>query len=471
MNLHRRLAATWLVLAAACHQDAPVTTPVPPPAAVPVRAVVISGDAQQGEPDDLLAVPVRFELEDASGQPVAGATVTLTSPLGGGTVPASSKVSDASGIVETPWTMGSDGGVQTLDVQLNSTILGSAHATTCAPEQCFPPEELSASPAQARLLTFTTYDSSGQTVHPDVVKGHGAATGYWMAITPYPGGNSSFENPSIFHSKDGNKWEIPTSLVNPVAQPDVGGYLSDPDIVSTGDKQLWMYYRNVIHGNNVIQVVKSPDGIHWSNPSIVVTVPNHLLVSPSVVNGAPQAKWQMWSVNSGTIGCSAPQTTVERRTSTDGMTWGLPQATDLVQPGQVIWHVDVEWIPARAEYWAVYNTYPVGTTCTTDALYLARSSDGTHWTTYPSPIARVGVIDAFKHLIYRSTLIADPAATRVKLWISGATYVLNVGYVWQTATVSTSIDNLLALVSAPRSSVRTQDDRSMLPPPEPDIGH
>ena len=132
-------------------------------------------------------------------------------------------------------------------------------------------------------------------------------------------------------------------------------------------------------------------------------------------------------------------TTVERRSSPDGLNWSGPQTVELVQPGRAIWHIDVQWIPARAEYWALYNTYAVGTSCATDALYLARSPDGLRWTVYPSPIARAGLIDAFKHLIYKSTFMVDPKATRVTLWMSGASYIFNVGYDWRTATVATSV--------------------------------
>ncbi len=57
----------------------------------------------------------------------------------------------------------------------------------------------------AVILSVPTYDSTGQSVHPDVVLFPGGWHGskYWMAMTPYPFGASSHENPSILNSDDG----------------------------------------------------------------------------------------------------------------------------------------------------------------------------------------------------------------------------------------------------------------------------
>ena len=159
---------------------------------------------------------------------------------------------------------------------------------------------------------------------------------------------------------------------------------------------------------------------------------------------------------------------VERRTSGDGLAWSPPATVSLVQPGQNIWHIDVQWVPARSEYWAIYNTYPTGTICTTDALWLARSSDGVNWTVYPSPIARAGVISPFSDIIYRATFMTNPAATQVSLWMSGAAFGAGT-YTWQTARVSVLTSELLAIASAPSANVTVPRFRH-LPPPEPDVG-
>jgi hypothetical protein len=459
--------ATPLVFLAACRPDAPTT---PPPSLVPSVVAVVSGDQQHADPQDILPDPVIFRVSDATGRPMKGVTVQFAVPIGGGSVPMPTKVTDSIGVVSTSWAMGAQGGVQALEAHVNAVPTATATATTCDPADCFPPAQLSSTLSDATLLTLATYDSSGQAVHPDVVRGHGTATGFWLAITPYPGGNVKYENPSLFHSRDAKTWVVPAGSANPLVLPDSSAYLSDPAILVNKDQRLWLYYRSVINSQNVIKVIRSGDGLHWDGATDVVSVPSHQLVSPAVVRNAPHAPWQMWSVNAGPQGCSAPLTTIERRTSGDGLNWSAPGTVNLVQPGEAIWHIDVQWIPARSEYWALYNTYPTGTTCATNKLFLARSADGVTWTTYPSPIATIGVISAFKHIIYRSTFMTNPKATTVTLWMSGASYGQQTGYTWQTATVSTAVVDLLAMASSPAVTLRAVPFFGSLPPPEPDEG-
>lgn len=456
--------ATWLLLCAACAADAPL-----PPIPVVTTVAVISGNRQQADPYDALAEPIQLKVLDGSGAPMAGVLLQLVVPIGGGSVPTPVVATDSSGFAETRWTMGPFGGLQELGVLVGGKTMATVTATTCDPAECFPPSHIAGALSDATLLTLATYESSGQAVHPDVVRAHGATTGFWLAITPYPNGNTLYENPSIFRSKDAATWTVPAGAVNPVVKPEVPIYLSDPDMVVNNDQKLWLYYRAVSGQQNIIKVMRSADGVRWDSSTTVVSVPNHQLVSPAVVRGAPDSPWQMWSVNAGTAGCSALSTTIERRTSKDGLRWSAPITADIAQPGQSIWHIDVQWIPARAEYWALYNTYPNGSNCATNALYLARSADGMHWTVYPSPIARAGIITPFKSLVYRSTFMTNPKATAVTLWMSGASYANNT-YAWSTATVTTTVASLFAIASVPSTMLQATPLAPRLPPPEPDVG-
>src|SRR4051812_17644726 len=56
-----------------------------------------------------------------------------------------------------------------------------------------------------------TYDNSGQAVHPDIALSPSWWTGprAYLGITPYPGGNVRFENPSLFAAVDGSHWKVP----------------------------------------------------------------------------------------------------------------------------------------------------------------------------------------------------------------------------------------------------------------------
>jgi hypothetical protein len=425
----------------------------------------VAGDEQTGTSGTPLRSPIVFAVKDAEGRPLAGVPVALAVAAGGGTIPGQNAITSGEGTVATQWTLGVGEGPQALEARVSGipSVRATARAAACAPPECPPtPDNV------IELLALQTYDQSGQVVHPDVASA--AELGgypFWLGITPYPGGDAAYENPSIFRSLDGRAWQVPEGLSNPVVRPGVG-YLSDPDVLfDAADHRLSMYYRQVVGARNVIHLSRSGDGVHWSSPLEVVSAPSHELVSPAVVRGAPAAAWAMWSVNSGPGGCRAARTVVERRTSEDGERWGAAEATDLAQPGQVVWHIDVQWIPARGEYWALYNTYPAGGSCTTNALYLARSPDGLRWATYPSAVLRSGAIDAFRDIVYRSTFAVDPQGERVTFWFSGASYEGG-RYVWRAATESRRIADLLGGLERPdQPGATTFSARTDLPPPEP----
>ena len=56
---------------------------------------------------------------------------------------------------------------------------------------------------------------------------------YWYAATPYPGGKSEFENPSVFRNTHGG-WIPPAGVANPLARPEPVAYLSDHSPSSVG---------------------------------------------------------------------------------------------------------------------------------------------------------------------------------------------------------------------------------------------
>jgi hypothetical protein len=431
---------------------------------------VIAGSDQQGYPGDPLDNQITFWAQDTSGAGMPHIPVHVAVVTGGGVTVDTVLLTDVNGTASTIWYLGDVLGAQKIvatvagmpPVEVNGTAAG------CDPAVCLVAAAFATDIWD--LLQLKTYEHSGQVVHPDVTPEGPDGHLLWMAITPYPGGNSEFENPSIYQSLNGHIWRAPMGVVNPVARPQPAAYLSDPDMVfDHTTHKLWLYYREVASGQNIIHLKRSLTGGQWDSAVTVVAAPNHQIISPAVVRSAPDAPWQMWSVNSQAQGCTARSTTVERRTSGDGVHWGNPVTTDLAQPGQVIWHIDVQWIPARSEYWALYNTYPSGNSCATNALYLARSTDGSHWQTYTAPVVMAGINAAFQDIVYRSTFYTNAAADSVHLWVSGARLDINAGYTWETQTAAFRTDDLFAaLQSSLRAPLPNQAARRNLPPPEPD---
>lgn len=378
----------------------------------------MTGDRQQGVGGVELQKALVVAVMDAADRVVSGVEVDWI-PEDGGSITPSSTITDPRGRAMARWTLGSGKGEHHARAVVNGVLVAEFTAT-----------ETDVGLDVITRVNLVTFDGSGEVVHPDVAFPPTDWNGdvLRLAITPYPGGDARFEDPSLFTGADGLHWTVPAGVVNPLVRP-TAGYLSDPDIVFDPDtRRLRLYYRQVSAAND-IELSTSADGVHWDAPRLVLSGPNHTVVSPSVVRRSA-GDWWMWAVNGG-IGCTAPAATLEVRRSSDGIHWSAPVAASLSQPGYFPWHVDVEWIPSRNEFWAVYNVKTAGS-CTTPALYLATSPDGVTWTTYPAPVLARGTAPEFADIVYRSTFAYDPVTDIVTFWYSGAAYDGS-GYVWSAA--------------------------------------
>jgi hypothetical protein len=410
-----RIALTISVALVACRSDAPTV------ARRPASLVRISGDGQSAPPGEPLEQPLVARLVDADGRPVRRVDVRWSASAGD--VSPAISATDANGEARAVWKLGTEPGPQRA-IAIADGLDPVAFVAFVDPNAL--PDRL-----PLRAIALETYDGSGQVVHPDIATPtpEGVDGSARLAITPYPWGNASYENPSLFEGNGRDAWAIPPGITNPVAKPS-GGYLSDPDILWVPEeREFWLYYRHVDDGNEIL-VSQSRDGAQWGPPRVVVRVPSHQAVSPTVVRRSA-TDWLMWTVNAGAAGCASSGTTVELRRSTDGLMWTSPTTARLTQPGFYPWHLEVQWIPSRQEYWALYNGKVAGS-CTTDALFFATSADGVTWKTYASPILRRGAIPELADVVYRATFSYDPQHDVVSLWHSGARYTSR-GYEWHAA--------------------------------------
>ena len=405
-------------------------------APAPPLLEVAAGDGQHATAGTELPAPVVVQLRDASQRPLVGVHVTWSSELGAGDViTPESETTDGNGNVRARWRLDATTGTHTLVV----TADGGATAHASAYADALPATDVHA-------LSIMTYEGSGQAVHPDFARLPSSWSGdpFRLVATPYPGGDAAYENPSLYTGSTGTDWAIPRGVTNPLERPELGGYLSDPDMLYDPDaNELRMYYRRVT-SENEIWMVRSSNGVVWSTPELSLHAPNHLIISPTIVRRS-STEWLMWSVNAGAIGCGSSSTTVELRRSSDGIHWSAPQTASLSDPDGFAWHIDVEWIPSRNEYWAVYPVKIAGG-CTTDRLRFATSADGLHWTSYPAPVLLRGASEELQDIIYRSTVDFDADAGVVTLWYSGAKYDHGV-YSWHLAWERMSPAQLLARVS------------------------
>lgn len=285
-----------------------------------------------------------------------------------------------------------------------------------------------------------TYDGSGQMTHPDIVKFDTPWNGYkyWLAITPYAGSNDQLENPSILASNDGNTWVVPAGVTNPLAPAPVCDHNSDVDMIYNDDTgELWMYYLDTRraarcagqnsqpwYDHNLMKMVKSSDGVHWSSPVTVADWPltsNTFYLSPSIVKRGNT--FQMWAVNGR--GANFPIVT---GTSSNGLNFTTVQNVNINQPA---WHTDVEYIPSKNEFWMI-NSYGQAT----GSLYYAKSSDGQNWTTYPA--TALSPSKGWDANLYRSTFLYDKETNQIRVWY--AAYSSTTPAVWRLGQTAADYD-------------------------------
>jgi hypothetical protein len=401
------------LLAAACSDDAAA-----PPQPV---LVVAAGDAQHALVGSVLPVEIAVDLRDGRQRPLAGVRVTWSASPGlSDVVTPEEPKTDEHGRARAQWQLDGTPGDHVLMV--TSEDGATAHVGAYAYDR---------PPAVVHAMPIITYDGSGQAVHPDFVRLPAPWTGdpLRLVATPYPGGDATFENPSLFTGSSGTAWTVPPGVTNPLAKP-AGSYLSDPDVVYDPDAgEMRVYYRRVTTQNE-IWMIRSADGVKWSAPMRIEHALNHLIVSPSIVRRGA-GSWLMWAVNAGTSGCTGQSTTVELRRSTDGLSWSSPETVTLSDPDGFAWHIDVEWMPSLNEYWAAYPVKRAGS-CTTDRLRLATSADGLHWQSYPSPVLLAGASPELDNIVYRSSFDYDVSSGTVTFWYSGAKSNNGV-YAWHLA--------------------------------------
>jgi hypothetical protein len=244
-------------------------------------------------------------------------------------------------------------------------------------------------------MPLATYDNTGESAHPDFVRATvpWSDDACWLVFTPYAGSAGALENPSLASSPDCEHWLPARGVRAPLIDKPDNGFNSDPDIVYDSTRGcMGVIFRQVTNVNSIV-VMKSCDGTTWSAPRELFSKVNHGAISPSLATG-PDGFERIWYVDAGVQGCGSRTSTVEMRrairagTELDHLQFGDEVATNLAQPGYVIWHIDVAYVPSKHEYWAMYAAYPLSGYggCLEEDVFLATSGDGRHWRTYRAPL-------------------------------------------------------------------------------------
>lgn len=246
-------------------------------------------------------------------------------------------------------------------------------------------------------IPVATYDNTGQSTHPDFMRVNAAwaaGASCYLVYTPYFGSNGWVENPSLATSSDCEHFTPAAGVRAPLIDKPADGYNSDPELMYDSKRGcLGVVFRQVIAAN-IVNITSTCDGTTFTAPRALFTVPSHSAVSPTVTQG-PDGFNRIWYVDASKIGCTNQFNVVKMRTATTDtaglgtIQFGSEVATDLAQPGYVIWHMKVRYVDALKQYIAMYAAFPLTTgigDCTNDDLFLATSADGMHWTTYATPV-------------------------------------------------------------------------------------
>ena len=146
-------------------------------------------------------------------------------------------------------------------------------------------------------------------VHPSVIRFMAPWHGYewWMVITPYPGGDASYENPSLMVSHNGCDWIEHPGVVNPLAPYPLlstsqgDNHLSyDPE----EDRLIVVYLRKSTTAMET-RMIQSDDGATWTAPVVISTHATVAKGSPNLVrfiNAGGVVKWRLYYHRMGTDG-------------------------------------------------------------------------------------------------------------------------------------------------------------------------
>lgn len=110
----------------------------------------------------------------------------------------------------------------------------------------------------------------------------------WLATTPYPRGNASYENPCIYYNVNQSLIDFLPIKSNPIHNRPMQGCNSDVDLLYYNHK-LYSIIRECYNGKYAreIKIQSSSDGQQWSNAIHVysnVDVKGEAVMSPAIIN-------------------------------------------------------------------------------------------------------------------------------------------------------------------------------------------
>lgn len=308
------------------------------------------------------------------------------------------------------------------------------------------------------FLLTPTPDGYNQITQPDVTYIPEGLNGYkyYMATTSFANNQGSAENPIVLVSNDGIDWTA-REPENLLPDPVNGSWYQDPDIVYTGEElRLYYYQEGGTNDGNIgwVKMLRSADGENWQlHDQPIYTSSDYKYGSFGLSVVAEQdGSFSMWAVNAHNQGWCGTDNRVVYRTSPNGIdSWSETQdlTASVVPQGYQPWHLNVEYIPEKQEYWMLLAAYPTSTPDSNNCeLFFSRSKDGVNWQTYPEAVLKANpdksAWDA--GCVYRSTFVYDAASDTIKVWYGGR----NSGLTWHVGYTEATYASLFSDAEQPQ---------------------
>lgn len=298
-------------------------------------------------------------------------------------------------------------------------------------------------------LITPTYEGSGQAMHPSIIDfkneyGLEQWNGYrfWMAVTPFPFGNSIFENPCILVSFDGLTWFSPPGFKNPLDIPDKPNqdhYNSDPELIYDSISNclvlFWReYYKNryerIWQRSIMFDLKITPK---WLCIEEQGANGEDLILSPAVWRNRAGG-WLLWTSNGSSV--------VYLYFSLDGRTWSSRQPCTApwnnLNGGYVPWHLSVKPDYRKKRFEFFINGWPKKGKQEDSVIFYVQASikDPVQLTMPLNPFLLSKGIDTNWDggLLYRASFVVDhqPMGTIHHVWYSARSRLgeWHTGYTW-----------------------------------------
>lgn len=287
---------------------------------------------------------------------------------------------------------------------------------------CVDPTQISGPVGQRLTIPTHVSPAGGEATHPSVVFVPGGWNGYayWMAMTPYPGGNNDHEDPNIVASHDGVTWVVPPGLVNPIDDADGDPeFNSDTDLRLVGDTMFlfWRFWdANAVGAENNLFYSTSTDGITWSAKTLFFTSDASVsdILSPSML--FEDGNWVMYAID---IVPSPNQVVRLQGTNTPEGGFAEPVVLDVgpIPTGRDPWHLEIKHIDGC--YLGLLVLVDLGVSGLNGDLWFIASEDGLTFTNSGRTVIPQ-VQDGEHDALYRASMVRDNDAG-YRVWYSAWT--------------------------------------------------